>query len=166
MTKAIKWTIMMVAMVTAYTALLTTAFAEPTKGELKSMMNERLYAAYPNCIRDNRISMGDNMWCTDRALVLMDDDLNKVYKDVMQKFKLLDNKRSMIRKVQRRWIKFRDDECLYRDSTDGMFSSSKCVLDSIALSIHYLTRLKQIQFDADGLKAIDAVIDEYASAVS
>ena len=67
MTKAIKWTIMMVAMVTAYTALLATAFAEPTKGELKSMMNERLYAAYPNCIRDNRISMGDNMWCTDRA---------------------------------------------------------------------------------------------------
>jgi hypothetical protein len=30
-------------------------------------MNERIYAAYPNCIRDNRISMGDDMWCTDRA---------------------------------------------------------------------------------------------------
>ena len=106
------------------------------------------------------------MWCIDRVLVLLNDGLNEVYRDVIHKFKLLDNTQSKIRTVQRKWLKFRDDECLYEDSTDGMLSSSKCVLNKIALSIHYLTRLKQIQFDADGLKAIDDVIADYASAVS
>ena len=33
------------------------------------------------------------------------------------------------------------------------------------LSIHYLTRLKQIQFDKDGLQEIDSVIAEYDAAV-
>ena len=47
-----------------------------------------------------------------------------------------------------------------------MFSSSKCVLNNIALSIHYLNRLKKIQFDADGLKAMDEVIADYHDAVS
>ena len=166
MTTVLKFMFTMIAIVMGYAALLTSANAEPTKGELSSMVTERLYAAYPNCTSEKRNSLGDHMWCTDRVLVLLDDELNEVYKDVIHKFKLLDNKRSKIRNVQRQWIKFRDEECLYEDSTDGMLSSSKCVLNKIALSIHYLTRLKQIQFDADGLKAIDDVIADYASAVS
>jgi uncharacterized protein YecT (DUF1311 family) len=166
MTTVLKFMFTMIAIVMGYAALLTSANAEPTKGELRNMVTERLYAAYPNCTSEKRSSLGDHMWCTDRVLVLLDDELNEVYKDVIHKFKLLDNKRSKIRNVQRQWIKFRDEECLYEDSTDGMFSSSKCVLNKIALSIHYLTRLKQIQFDADGLKAIDDVIADYASAVS
>ena len=61
----------------------------------------------------------------------------------------------MIRDVQRKWIKYRDKECLYVDSTDGITSDTECVIESIGLSIHYLTRLKQIQFDKKGLQEID-----------
>jgi hypothetical protein len=39
-------------------------------------------------------------------------------------------------------------------------------MESIGLSIHYLTRLKQIQFDKDGLREIDRVIADYDAAVS
>ena len=89
---------------------------------------------------------------------------NALYKDVIAKFRLFDVKQSMIRDVQRKWIKFRDQECLYVDSTDGTISDTP-KLDSIGLSIHYL-RLKQIQFDKDGLQEIDRVIAEYDAAVS
>ena len=161
-----KSTYIMIAIVLGYAALLTSSNAAPTKGELRHLVTEQVYSAYPNCSPDNRDTVGDHMWCTDRALVLLDDQLNDLYQDVMHKFRLLDNKRAKIRDVQRQWINFRDSECIYEDSTDGMFSSSKCVLNNIALSIHYLNRLKKIQFDADGLKAMDEVIADYHDAVS
>ena len=156
----------MIAIVLGYAALLTSATAAPTKGKLRHFVTKQVYSAYPNCSPDNRDTVGDHLWCTDRALVLLDDQLNDLYQDVLHKFRLLDNKRAKIRDVQRQWINFRDSECIYEDSTDGMFSSSKCVLNSIGLSIHYLIRLKQIQFDKDGLQEIDRVIAEYDEAVS
>ena len=52
------------------------------------------------------------------------------------------------------------------DSTDGIMFDTPCVMEGIGLSIHHLTRLKQNQFDKDGLQEIDRVIAEYDAAVS
>ena len=54
----------------------------------------------------------------------------------MAKFRLFDVKQNMIRDVQRKWIKYRDQECLYVDSTDGIMFDTPCVMESIGLSIH------------------------------
>ena len=72
----------------------------------------------------------------------------------------------MIRDVLRKWIQYRDQECLYVGSTDGIISDTPYILDSMGLSISYLIRLQQIQFDKDGLQEIDRVIAEYDEAVS
>jgi uncharacterized protein YecT (DUF1311 family) len=166
MTTVIKFMFTMIAIVMGYAALLTSANAEPTKGELRHLVIDRVAEVYPQCKYLNRKSIGDDVWCSDRMTVLMDDDLNKLYGQVMKKFRLLQNKKNAIRETQREWIRYRDSECVYRDTTDGNLVSKTCVLDSIALAIHYLTRLKEIQFDGPGLHQIDAVIQNYKKAVS
>ena len=142
------------------------ASAAPAKGEIRALIKDIVYEAYPQCVVNKRQTEGDDMWCYNRFSVHLDDELNALYKDVMAKFRLFDVKQSMIRDVQRKWIKYRDQECLYVDSTDGTISDTPCVLENIGLSIHYLKRLKQIQFDKDGLQEIDRVIAEYDAAVS
>ena len=163
-----RWTLYSIATLVAYIMLISanTASAAPAKGEIRALIKDIIYEAYPQCVVNKRQTEGDDMWCYNRFSVHLDDELNALYKDVMAKFRLFDVKQSMIRDVQRKWIKYRDQECLYVDSTDGTISDTPCVLESIGLSIHYLTRLKQIQFDKDGLQEIDRVIAEYDAAVS
>ena len=169
MATAARWTLYSIATLVAYIMLITaanTASAAPAKGEIRALIKDIVYEAYPQCVVNKRQTEGDDMWCYDRFSVHLDDELNALYKDVMAKFRLFDVKQSMIRDVQRKWIKYRDQECLYVDSTDGTISDTPCVLENIGLSIHYLTRLKQIQFDKDGLQEIDRVIAEYNASVS
>ena len=169
MATAARWTLYSIATLVAYIMLIAaanTASAAPAKGEIRALITDIVYEAYPQCVRSQRRTEGDEMWCHDRFTVHVDDELNSLYKEVMAKFRIFDVKRSMIRDVQRKWITYRDQECLYVDSTDGIISDTPCILDSMGLSIHYLTRLKQIQFDKDGLQEIDRVIAEYDAAVS
>ena len=169
MAMAARWTLYSIATLVAYTILIAaanTASAAPAKGEIRALIKDIVYEAYPQCVENKRQTEGDDMWCYDHFTVRVDSELNALYTEVMGKFRLLDVKRRMIRDVQRKWIKYRDNECLYVDSTDGILSDTPCILDSMGLSVHYLTRLKQIQFDKDGLKEIDRVIAEYDAAVS
>ena len=169
MVTAIRWTLYSMATLLTYSILVisaNSASAAPAKGEIRALIKDIVYEAYPQCVVNKRQTEGDDMWCYNRFSVHLDDELNAIYKDVMTKFRLLDVKQGMIRDVQRKWIKFRDQECLYVDSTDGIISDTPCVMESIGLSIHYLTRLKQIQFDKDGLQEIDRVIADYDAAVS
>ena len=169
MTTAAKWTIYSIATLVAYIMLIAAtnaASAAPAKGEIRELIKGIVYEAYPDCIVNKRQTEGDDLWCYSQFSVHLDKEMNALYKDVMTKFRLFDVKQGMIREVQRKWIKYRDQECLYVDSTDGVISDTPCVLNSIGLSIHYLTRLKQIQFDKAGLQEIDRVISEYDAAVS
>ena len=169
MVTAMRWTLYSIATLLTYSMLVisaNSASAAPAKGEIRALIKDIVYEAYPQCVVIKRQTEGDDMWCYNRFSVHLDDELNAIYKDVMTKFRLLDVKQGMIRDVQRKWIKFRDQECLYVDSTDGIISDTPCVMESIGLSIHYLTRLKQIQFDKDGLQEIDRVIADYDAAVS
>ena len=169
MVTAMRWTLYSLATLFTYSMLVVSAnsaSAAPAKGEIRALIKDIVYDAYPQCVVNKRQTEGDDMWCYNRFSVHLDDELNAIYKDVIAKFRLFDVKQSMIRDVQRKWIKYRDKECLYVDTTDGIISDTPCVMESIGLSIHYLTRLKQIQFDKDGLQEIDRVIAEYDAAVS
>ena len=131
------------------------------------MIKDIVYEAYPQCVVNKRQTEGDDMWCYNRFSVHLDDELNALYKDVMAKFQLSVANKTPVVMCSANRIKYRDQEyCLYVDSTDGTISDTPYVLESIGLSIHYLTRLKQIQFDKDGLQEIDRVIAEYDAAVS
>ena len=169
MVTAMRWTLYSIATLLTYSMLVisaNSASAAPAKGEIRVLIKDIVYEAYPQCVVNKRQTEGDDMWCYNRFSVHLDEELNAIYKDVMAKFRLFDVKQGMIHDVQRKWIKYRDKECLYVDSTDGIISDTPCVMESIGLSIHYLTRLKQIQFDKDGLQEIDRVIAEYDAAVS
>ena len=168
MVTAMRWTLYSIATLLMYSMLVisaNSASAAPAKGEIRALVKEIVYEAYPQCVVNRRQTVGDDLWCFDRFTVHLDDELNALYKDVMAKFRLFDVKQDIIRDVQRKWIKYRDQECLYVDTTDGTISDAPCVMESIGLSIHYLTRLKQIQFDKEGLQEIDRVILEYSLAV-
>ena len=65
----------------------------------------------------------------------LDVELSAIKTDVMAKFHLFDVKQSMIRGVQRKWIKYLDQEWLYVESTDGILSDTPCVMENIGLSI-------------------------------
>ena len=170
MTSLVKWILGTIAMVMAYVTLLISAnnaFAVPTKGELRSIVIEKTQTSLPNCSRElQRLgTVGDYSWCKTNIQVIMDNEMNQIYKRVLRKFRFFDNKRHQIRKVQRQWMRHRNSECFYTDTTDGILADVRCKLDKIALSIHYLKRLEQIQFDPDGLKEIDRVIVEYRKQV-
>ena len=72
----------------------------------------------------------------------------------------------ILQKVQRNWIKQRDNKCIYIDkSDDSGFMKPRCHAMHLALSTWYLKRLNSIQFDEQGLPTINNVIKEYSQRV-
>ena len=167
MTTAAKWTAYSVLTLVAYFMLAAgnAASAAPTKGEIRSLIKDMVYEAHPECVYSKRHTVGDNMVCWDRFTNHLDGELNSLYKQVMAKFRFFDVKQGMIRDVQRKWIKHRDQECIFTDSTDGSIADQDCVALKIGLSLHYLTRLNNIELNRSGLPEIDRVISEYSLAV-
>ena len=138
MVTAMKWTLYSIATLLTYSMLVisaNSASAAPAKGEIRALIKDIVYDAYPQCVVNKRQTEGDDLWCFDRFTVHLDDELNALYKDVMAKFRLFDVKQSMIRDVQRKWIKYRDQEYLYVELTDGVIVDTPCVMENIGLSI-------------------------------
>ena len=71
-----------------------------------------------------------------------------------------------IRKAQRDWIKYRDEECMFEDFDSGWISKTGCQLYNTSLSIWYLKRLNSIQFDEKGIPQIKNVLKEYSRKVN
>ena len=152
--------------ISAVALAINNANATPSDGEIRSLIRDLVYEEYPQCQNTMGRTAGDELWCYDRFTTHLDNQLNEIYTQVMTKFRLLKGKKQRIREVQRQWISYRDDECLYIDSTDGILSDKLCMIQSIGLSIHYLKRLREIQLDKEGLKLIDSVILEYKQSLS
>ena len=76
------------------------------------------------------------------------------------------DQKKRIRNVQREWIKYRNEECVFEDFDGSMISETSCKMDAIAMSIWYLKRLNSIQFDEKGIPQIKEVLKEYKRKVN
>tara|TARA_X000000368_G_C22575112_1_gene512470 strand:- start:283 stop:579 length:297 start_codon:yes stop_codon:yes gene_type:complete len=96
----------------------------------------------------------------------MDKELNRVYQEVMKRYSAFPKQKNRIRKVQREWIKYRDEECIFEDFDGGWINKTGCQLYNTSLSIWYLKRLNSIQFDEKGIPQIKKVLKEYKRKVN
>ena len=94
-------------------------------------------------------------------------DAAEAREKVMDRYEIFPKKKNRIKKVQRNWIKQRNNKCIYIDKLDDTgFMKPKCHAMHLALSTWYLKRLNSIQFDEQGLPKINNVIKEYAQRVN
>ena len=138
-------------------------------GEIKRMIMDITQDKHPECYklfkrRTNKI--GDTIVCSDRISYSLDNKLNKIYKDVMERYSVFPKQKKRIRNVQRDWIKYRNEECIFEDFDSSMISETSCKMDAIAISIWYLKRLNSIQFDEKGIPEIKKVLKEYKRKVN
>ena len=148
------------------------SFSEVSKGELKQITKQFTNEHHPECkvlfktTGSWKQVKGDVMVCSNRLISSFDKELNKLYKQVMERYEIFPKKKNRIKKVQRNWIKHRDNKCIYIDKLDDSgFMKPKCHAMHLALSTWYLKRLNSIQFDEHGLPTINNVIKEYSQRV-
>ena len=144
--------------------------AEVSDGELRRMMMDMTNEKHPECNvmfkRGVAPKTGDGVVCAHRINVSMDSELNRIYKDVMERYAVFPKQKKRIRNVQRDWIKYRDEECMFEDFDSGWISKTGCQLYNTSLSIWYLKRLNSIQFDEKGIPQIKKVLKEYKREVN
>ena len=149
------------------------AFSEVSNGELRQITKQFTNEHHPECKVLFKTSgswkqvKGDVMVCSNRLISSFDRELNKLYQQVMDRYEIFPKKKNRIKKVQRNWIKNRDNKCIYIDKLDDTgFIKPRCHAMHLALSTWYLKRLNSIQFDEQGLPTINNVIKEYAQRVN
>ena len=64
-----------------------------------------------------------------------DEELNRIYKDVMERYSVFPKQKKRIRNTQREWIKYRDEECVFEDFDGSGLVKTNCTAEAIALSI-------------------------------
>ena len=84
----------------------------------------------------------------------------------MERYSVFPKQKKRIRKVQRDWIKYRDEECVFEDFDGSGIVKTRCTAEATALSIWYLKRLNSIQFDEKGIPQIKKVLKEYKREVN
>ena len=148
------------------------AFSKVSNGELKQITKQFTNEHHPECKVLFKTSgswkqvKGDVMVCSNRLISSFDRELNKLYQQVMDRYEFFPKKKNRIKKVQRNWIKNRDNKCIYIDKLDDTgFMKPRCHAMHLALSTWYLKRLNSIQFDEQGLPTINNVIKEYSQRV-
>ena len=136
--------------------------AKVSDGELTRMIMDMTSAKHPECnvMWDRKVNhkIGDGIVCSDRVSYSLDKELNRIYKDVMERYSVFPKQKKRIRKVQRDWIKYRDEECVFEDFDGSGIVKTDCTAEAIALSIWYLKRLNSIQFDEKGIPQIKKVL--------
>ena len=149
------------------------AFSKVSNGELRQITKQFTNEHHPECkvLFKNSGSWtkvkGDLMVCSNRVISSFDKELNKLYKQVIERYEIFPKKKNRIKKVQRKWIKHRDKKCIYIDKLDDSgFMKPKCHAMHLALSTWYLKRLNSIQFDEQGLPTINNVIKEYSKRIN
>ena len=138
-------------------------------GEIKRMIIDITQEKHPECnklFKRSAYKVGDRIICSDRISYSLDKELNKIYKDVMERYSVFPKQKKRIRNVQRDWIKYRNEECVFEDFDGSMISETSCKMDAIAMSIWYLNRLNSIQFDEKGISQIKEVLKEYKRKVN
>ena len=144
--------------------------AEVSDGELTRMMMDMTNEKHPECNimfqRSSAWKTGDRIVCPHRINVSMDAELNRIYKDVMERYSVFPKQKKRIRNAQRDWIKYRDEECVFEDFDGSTITKTGCKIETIALSIWYLKRLNSIQFDEKGIPQIKKVLKEYSRTVN
>ena len=144
--------------------------AEVSDGELRRMVMNMTNEKHPECnsmfIRGSAWKTGDRVVCFPRINVSMDAELNRIYKDVMERYSVFPKQKKRIRNTQRDWIKYRDEECVFEDFDGSGIVKTYCTAEAIALSIWYLKRLNSIQFDEKGIPQIKKVLKEYKREVN
>ena len=148
------------------------AFSKVSNGELKQITKQFTNEHHPECkvlfkTSDSWTQVkGDVMVCSNRLISSFDRELNRLYKQVMDRYEIFPKKQNRIKKVQRNWIKHRNKKCIYIDKLDNSgFMKPQCHAMHLALSTWYLKRLNSIQFDEQGLPTINNVIKEYSQRV-
>ena len=148
------------------------ALSKVSNGELRQITKQFTNEHHPECkvLFKTQGSWtqvkGDVMVCSNRLISSFDRELNKLYKEVMERYEIFPKKKNRIKKAQRNWIKNRDNKCIYIDNLDDTgFMKPKCHAMHLALSTWYLKRLNSIQFDEQGLPTINNVIKEYSQRV-
>ena len=143
--------------------------AKVSDGELKRMAMEMVKESHPECDiifkRTNALPSDDSI-CMTRLNFSMDKELNRIYQEVMERYSVFPKQKNRIRKVQREWIKYRDEECIFEDFDGGWINKTGCQLYNTSLSIWYLKRLNSIQFDEKGIPQIKKVLKEYKRKVN
>ena len=79
MATAARWNFYSIATLVAYIMLVAaanTSSAAPAKGEIRALIKDIVYEAYPQCVVNKRQTEGDDMWCYNRFSVHLDDELN------------------------------------------------------------------------------------------
>ena len=149
------------------------AFSKVSNGELRQITKQFANEHHPECKVLFKTSgswkqvKGDVMVCSNRLISSFDRELNKLYQQVMNRYEIFPKKKNRIKKVQRNWIKNRDNKCIYIDKLDDSgFMKPRCHAMHLALSTWYLKRLNSIQFDEQGLPTINKVIKEYSQRVN
>ena len=144
--------------------------AKVSDGELTRMIMDMTNEKHPECNvmfkRSEARKTGDRVVCSDRINVSMDGELNRIYKDVMERYSVFPKQKKRIRNVQRDWIKYRDEECVFEDFDSSQIVKTRCTAEATALSIWYLKRLNSIQFDEKGIPQIKKVLKEYSKIVN
>ena len=75
MATAARWTLYSIATLVAYIMLIAaanTASAAPAKGEIRALITDMVYQAYPQCVSDRRHTDEDKLWCFDRVIAEYD----------------------------------------------------------------------------------------------
>ena len=144
--------------------------AKVSDGELTRMIMDMTNEKHPECNkmfkRGSARKTGDGVVCSPRINVSMDAELNRIYKDVMERYAVFPNQKKRIRNTQREWIKYRDEECVFEDFDSSQIVKTRCTAEATALSIWYLKRLNSIQFDEKGIPQIKKVLKEYSRTVN
>ena len=144
--------------------------AKVSDGEITRMVMDMTNEKHPECNvmfkRGVAPKTGDGVVCAHRINVSMDSELNRIYKDVMERYAVFPKQKKRIRNAQRDWIKYRDEECVFEDFDSSQIVKTRCTAEATALSIWYLKRLNSIQFDEKGIPQIKKVLKEYSRKVN
>ena len=119
--------------------MLTTSLFAVKDYQLRAVEHKILQKKLPNCI--NVKSYYDKVYCSMKVYSVLDDVLNKEYREVRKH--LSRNQKNRLRKVQMNWIHNRDKKCAnisrYGNITVDMTCAKKQTLESIL----YLQEMKK-----------------------
>ncbi len=125
-------------------ALSLVANASIRESELREVQKAIVSKNIPNCVDPK--SFYDKVYCAGKVYAVLDDNLNQIYKNLRKK--LNKDQKNRLKKVQRFWIKDRDDKCASVNSS-GITLNLTCASTKTLESIIYLDQMNKNPKDFD-----------------
>ena len=126
--------------------LTTGLFGQVKEFQVRNLENSIVKKEIPNCL--NVKTFYDKVYCSGKVYSVLDDALNGVYKEARKK--LTKAQKNRLKKVQRKWIRKRDDKCA-SVKNNSIILNLTCAKRETVESLIYLNQIEKNPKDFDRL---------------